>query len=67
MQRILTVKEAAEVLQVTTTTIYNLYRRGELSLIKVGVSSRITEEELERFIKTHTVQKTKPENKEAQK
>ena len=67
MERLLTVKEAAKVLQVTTSTVYNLRQRGEISFTKVGGSSRISAEELERFIKDNTEPRTTPENKEAQK
>ena len=45
-----TIDQAAEVLHLKRGSIYNLVKAGELKLIKIGRSSRITQEELTRLI-----------------
>lgn len=62
MEQLLTIKDAAKVLKVTTTTIYNLHRRGELLFTKIGTNTRITEGELKRFIKENTIDNSQMDN-----
>jgi excisionase family DNA binding protein len=56
--RLLTVKEAAEILRVTEWTIYRLMKRGQLPFIKVGKRfTRIRRRDLEAFLDRYTVGK----------
>ena len=52
--KLLTVKQVAEILQVTEQTIYNLMSRGELEKVKVGRASRIKEKDLMEYIEENT-------------
>ncbi len=45
-----TVDESAEILGVSRSTIYRLINRGRLTPIKVGASTRIPAQTLERFV-----------------
>ena len=49
-----TVTEVAAVLKVTSRTVLNLIRRGELRRVKVGRSTRIRLFDLERYIERQT-------------
>ena len=53
--KLLTVKQVAEILQVTEQTIYNLMSRGELEKVKVGRASRIKEKDLMEYIEENNV------------
>ena len=46
-----TVKELAELLQVTPTTIYRLMNRGELAYHQVGRAKRFSREDVEEYLK----------------
>jgi excisionase family DNA binding protein len=50
MQKIMTVYEAAETLQVHFNTIYLLVKQKKLKSITIGKSIRITEHQLNEFI-----------------
>ncbi len=52
--KLLRVKQAAEILQVTEQTIYNLMSRGKLEKVKVGGASRIKEKKLMEYIEQNT-------------
>ena len=53
--RLLTVKEAAEILRVTEWTIYRLMKRGQLPFVKVGKRfTRIRRRDLEAFLDRNT-------------
>jgi excisionase family DNA binding protein len=43
-------KEIAEVLRISSMTVYRLIEQGELAAVRVGRSWRITEGELARYI-----------------
>jgi excisionase family DNA binding protein len=48
--RLLTIKEACERLRVSRATLYNLVKKGDLALIKIGGKSLIGEPVIERLI-----------------
>jgi len=48
VERLLTVKEVAERLRVSTATVYGLCKSGKLGHVRVGNSIRIPEAELGR-------------------
>ena len=58
MERLLTPKEAGEIMAVTARTIKEWLRRGELKGVKVRNLWRIRESELEKFI--HEVNPSHP-------
>lgn len=49
---LLTIPEAAERLSVSRTTLYKLIRTGELKALKFGRSRRVTDLEIEDFIRS---------------
>lgn len=42
--------QAAEVLSLSRQHVYNLISRGELRAVKIGRATRITADELERYV-----------------
>lgn len=50
MNKIYTIKEIAEILQVTERTVYTWARSGKLKAIKIGKSWRVTQEALDEFL-----------------
>ena len=48
---LLTVKEAAEILRVSETTIWRMFKDGRLKSISLGGLRRISREELNRMLK----------------
>ncbi|MDG4667986.1 helix-turn-helix domain-containing protein [Mycobacterium sp. 236(2023)] len=51
---LLTVEEAADVLQISKTTLYRLFADGDLSWVQVGAHRRVAAAELQRFVDSHT-------------
>lgn len=51
-ERLLTVQSAAELLAVGRSTIYRLMNSGELLSVKVRGATRITQSELERYMRS---------------
>lgn len=49
-KKVYTVKQAAEVLEVSTKTIYSYIKAGSIEAVKLGKSYRITAEELNKVI-----------------
>jgi excisionase family DNA binding protein len=49
--KIYTIEEVVEILKVTRRSVYNYLKDGKLNAVKLGRSWRVTEEELDRFIK----------------
>lgn len=47
---VMTVREVAAYLRVTTKTVYDLARKGELPSFRVGRSVRFLHTEIERFV-----------------
>lgn len=52
---LLTVAEVADVLRVSTMTVYRLIKSGEIAAIRVGKSYRIAEPELQKYLETGEV------------
>ena len=48
--RFLTVAEVADLLRVSTMTVYRLIKGGELLAVRVGKSYRVREDDLDTFI-----------------
>jgi excisionase family DNA binding protein len=46
------VAEVAELLRVSSMTVYRLIHAGELSAVRVGKSYRIREEDVDRYIRS---------------
>ena len=49
-----TIEEAARLLSLSRSTLYELMAAGELETIKVGRARRVTEDQLQDFIRRHT-------------
>ncbi|MEX2375816.1 MAG: helix-turn-helix domain-containing protein [Dehalococcoidia bacterium] len=47
---LLTVSEVADVLRVSTMTVYRLIKAGDLAAIRVGKSYRIADDELQGYL-----------------
>lgn len=52
-----TLKSAAAMLAVTRKTLYALHSKGQLEFVKIGKSTRVAVEELERFVKENADRK----------
>lgn len=50
MPELLKLKDVAAALKVTIPTLYNLAKRGQLQLVKVGASTRIAKDEIDRLL-----------------
>ena len=48
--RFLTVAEVAELIRVSTMTVYRLIKAGELPTVRVGKSYRIWEDDVDEFL-----------------
>lgn len=48
--QLLTIKEAAEALRVSPSTLFNMMRRGELTVVKFGRRSLIERNKIQRVI-----------------
>lgn len=55
--KVYTLKQVADLLQVSKQTIYNYITAGKLQAIKTGKEYRVTNEQLEAFINANTVNK----------
>jgi putative molybdopterin biosynthesis protein len=49
-----TVEQVAEILQVSVSTVRKLIREKKLRVTRVGIQIRVTQEELDRFLKSQT-------------
>jgi excisionase family DNA binding protein len=49
----LTAREVAEILKLNILTVYDYIRTGQLPAVKFGRTYRITEDDLEMFIRGH--------------
>jgi excisionase family DNA binding protein len=54
--RFLTVAEVADLLRVSSMTVYRLIEAGDLRALRVGKSFRINEDDLEAFLGTRYTQ-----------
>jgi excisionase family DNA binding protein len=53
--RFLTAAEVAELLRVSTMTVYRLIKAGEIAAVRVGKSYRVLEEDVDRYLaRTYT-------------
>ncbi len=50
--RFMTVAEVAQLMRVSTMTVYRLIKAGELPSVRVGKSYRIREDDLDRYLAT---------------
>lgn len=48
--RFLTVREVAQLMRVSTMTVYRLIKAGELASVRVGKSYRIREEDVDAYL-----------------
>jgi excisionase family DNA binding protein len=48
--RFLTVAEVADMLRVSSMTVYRLIKAGELRAIRIGKSYRLAEDEVDRYL-----------------
>jgi putative molybdopterin biosynthesis protein len=46
-----TVEQVAKILQVSPHTVRNLIKEGKIKAVRVGIQIRVTQEELDRFLK----------------
>lgn len=53
--RLLTVREVADAMRVSTMTVYRLIKAGELGAIRVGRHFRIRESDLSAYLDAQTV------------
>ena len=54
VERLLSVREARDVLGVSSQTLYRLIGRGDLPVIKIGVRTLIRPSDLEEFVRRST-------------
>lgn len=47
-----TFQEVADIIRVTRQTVYNMHNDGRLRAVKFGKEYKVTEEDLQKFIKT---------------
>jgi len=57
IERIYTLKQVAELLQVSRQTVYNYIKTGKLQAMHTGKEYRVTNEQLDTFINAYTVNK----------
>ena len=55
MDELLTVQQAMDALRCRKSTLYKLIGRRDLSIVKVGTSTRIPQRSISRFIERHTI------------
>lgn len=60
-ERLLTAKEAAEILKVRKNTVYDMIKRGDLKASKLGKQLRIRQEDLEFYIQHGSQEKCIPD------
>lgn len=58
---LLTPEEAAEVLRIGRTTVYALMKSGELRLVHIGRSCRISQAELDRYVRRLEASSSRPQ------
>lgn len=63
MDQLLTVAEVAELLRVSTMTVYRLIRSGELPAVRVGRNYRVRQRDLDGYLQEQVVE---PEQRTAE-
>ena len=48
--RFLTVAEVAQIMRVSTMTVYRLIKAGDLASVRVGKSYRLSEDDIDRYL-----------------
>jgi excisionase family DNA binding protein len=48
--RFLTVAEVAELMRVSTMTVYRLIKAGDMAAVRVGKSYRVREDDVDRYL-----------------
>ena len=48
--RFLTVAEVADIMRVSTMTVYRLIKAGDLRAVRVGKSYRLSEDDVDRYL-----------------
>ena len=48
--RFLTVAEVADIMRVSSMTVYRLIKSGELPAVRIGKSYRLAEDEVDRYL-----------------
>lgn len=56
MNELLTVAEVADMLRVSTMTVYRLIRTGELPAVRVGRSYRVKSADLDTYLEAQVVE-----------
>jgi excisionase family DNA binding protein len=56
MNELLTVAEVADMLRVSTMTVYRLIRTGELPAVRVGRSYRVKRADLDAYLEAQVVE-----------
>jgi PTS system nitrogen regulatory IIA component len=56
MVNVLTIKDVAKVLQLSTSTVYKYAEKGKIPSIKIGTARRFTESDIEKYVNTCKVQ-----------
>jgi excisionase family DNA binding protein len=53
-RKLLTIREAADALRISRSSVYRLFDAGQLAWVQIGSSRRVTSAEIEQFIAAHT-------------
>jgi PTS system nitrogen regulatory IIA component len=56
MVNVLTIKDVAKALQLSTSTVYKYAEAGKIPSIKIGTARRFTETDIEKYVNTCKVQ-----------
>lgn len=56
--RFMTVAEVAQLMRVSTMTVYRLIKSGDMAAVRVGKSYRIREEDVDRFLDSRYISET---------
>lgn len=62
MENLLTVQEVAEMLRVSTATVFRLLNEKKIQAAKVGGQWRVTPAQVDDFLKRHTIGPDQIEN-----
>jgi PTS system nitrogen regulatory IIA component len=52
MKNILTIKDVAKVLQISTSTVYKYAEAGKIPSIKIGTARRFIESDIDKYVDT---------------